>query len=329
MLALAGPAGAAPASDSSLEVLAEKIRSLAAQGRLDLVQAVVIETIAQQPDRLDTIMAIAVRSVPDGRSLVVDAAAEAFPGFEPRLRAAAAEAKPKGMAPPAAGAGAVTTGMPDDPVPGWQGEIALGGSRHSGNSETANATAAAVATYAGHAWRHELEGKFDFASDAGDTTAQRWLASYQPNYDFSETLYGFGRVEYEDDRFSGFAYQMSETVGLGYRLLREAPLSVTLEAGPGARQSKEAATGEVMHELTARGALKLAWTISEGAKLTNDTVVTVGEEHTLTTNATALTASLIGDLSLRLSLEVRNNSNPPPDTRPTDTAAKGSLVYAF
>lgn len=48
----------------------------------------------------------------------------------------------------------------------------------------------------------------------------------------------FGLVSYENDRFAGFNYRMSETLGYGYRVISQDTLTLDLEAGPGARQTQ-------------------------------------------------------------------------------------------
>ena len=180
--------------------------------------------------------------------------------------------------------------------------------------------------------RHgETEGNLDFDVRREDenTTKQRLVVDLQPRYDLNERWYAFGFFEYRDDRFSGFEYEFTESAGLGYRVSDSARLSWAIEAGPGARQSKVEDTDEVDDQLLFRAASRLAWRISESAQFSNDTEFIVDNERRRTENETALSTRIIGDLSGRVSFEIRHNSNPPDGNETTDTRTKISLVYGF
>lgn len=325
--------------------LADELAYAVAHDRPDIARAEVVEAIAARPVDVEAIIAQAVAAAPAFADTIVAGAVAAFPGFASRIRQAAspgggstATATPAPAATPAVAAATLNAiepaAAPPNPPPApppssWSGEIALGGGNNTGNTETTDANASVKALYKDERWEHELDARFNYAAENGNSTARRWVASYQPRYNINQRLYGFGFVEYDDDAFSGFDYQVSESAGLGYRVVLPPPVSLALEAGPGARHSRESATGDTENEITGRFVAKFAWQISDTAKLTNDTSVTVGSERTLTTNTSALTADVIGHVAARISLEIRNNSNPPDDKKATDTASKISLVYGF
>ena len=295
------------------------IAGAADRGDANAIVNIVAGAIAGNPSAAGAIVRQAVGIAPQYRDRIVAGASAAFPGFATTIADAATTAAP------AAPAVAAT---PDEPWP-VSGEIALGGSKNTGNTENEEFNVTAKALY--ESGKLETEGNLDFDVRREDenTTKQRLVVDLQPRYDLNERWYAFGFLEYRDDRFSGFEYEFTESAGLGYRVFDSERLRWSLEAGPGARQSKVEDTGDVDDQLLFRAASRLAWQISETAELSNDTEFVVDNERRRTENETALSTRIIGDLSGRISFEIRHNSNPPDDNETTDTRTKISLVYGF
>lgn len=295
------------------------IAGAADRGDANAIVNIVAGVIATNPAAAGNITQQAVEIAPQYRDRIVAGASAAFPDFATTIANAAT--KPA-LATPTA------TAPPDAPWP-WSGEIALGGSKNTGNTENEEFNVTATALY--ESGRLETEGKLDFDVRREDenTTKQRLVVDLQPRYDLNERWYVFGFFEYRDDRFSGFEYEFTESAGLGYRVFDSEELSWAIEAGPGARQSKEDDTGDVDDQLLFRAASRFAWQISESAKFSNDTEFIIDNERRRTENETALSTKIIGDLSGRVSFEFRHNSNPPDDNETTDTRTKISLVYGF
>ena len=102
-----------------------------------------------------------------------------------------------------------------------------------------------------------------------------------------------------------------------------------MQVGPALRQSEAEATGEREDELVGLFRSELRWRFSETGTLANETTVTVGAERTVARNVSALTVTLIGELSGRLSFYVQHNTAAPPGSEATDTTSRASLVYGF
>ena len=58
------------------------------------------------------------------------------------------------------------------------------------------------------------------------------------DYKLESPAFLFATISYEDDKFSGYDYRITESVGYGRRVIDESDLSLDLEIGPGVRQSK-------------------------------------------------------------------------------------------
>lgn len=135
-------------------------------------------------------------------------------------------------------------------------------------------------------------------------------------------------INYEDDKFSGYDYRVSEALGYGRRVIDEPTLMLSLEIGPGARQSK-LETGGSDNEMTARGAAKLEWKIAETSTFTEDLTTDVGEDVTVTKSITALRAQINGSLATKITYTIKNTSDVPVGVRKTDTETAVTLVYSF
>ena len=120
----------------------------------------------------------------------------------------------------------------------WAGSGELGFVSTSGNTDTSNLTARLGLVNERDKWRHSLGLEALNTESDGETTAERYFAAGQSDYKISEHDYLFGRLSYEDDKFSGYEYRATETVGYGRRVLNADNMTLDLEAGPGARQSK-------------------------------------------------------------------------------------------
>ncbi len=225
----------------------------------------------------------------------------------------------------------VTTGNAADPQvvdTSWKGNVELGIVTTSGNTETETINAKAKVETEREKWRHAAFVDTLNSSTQGTSTAERFVINGQSNYKFGEHNYFFAMVNYEDDRFSGYDYRVSEALGYGRRVIGDAALTLDLEIGPGARQSKLNAGGSD-NEYTVRGAAKLAWKISDTSALTSDLSSDVGEDTTITKSVTALTAQVNGSLATKITYTIKNTSDVPVGIKKTDTETAVTLVYSF
>lgn len=177
-------------------------------------------------------------------------------------------------------------------------------------------------------WRHNLALEALNSEEDDDTIAERYLATWQSDYKFSEHEYLFGRVAYEDDKFSGYEYRVTETVGYGRRVLDRSNMTLDLEAGPGARQSK-LEDGNTENEFVTRLAARYAWQISEHAKFTEDLSSDIGKDAAITKSVTGLQAKINGNLAMKVTFTVENTSDVPDGVDKTDTETAVTLVYGF
>lgn len=213
-------------------------------------------------------------------------------------------------------------------VASWTGEAELGVVVTSGNTETQTINAKGKVVNESNQWKHT--GTLEALNTADDerTTAEKYVLSAKSDYKFSEYKYMFARINYEDDRFSGYDYQVSEALGYGQRVIHEPDLSLDLEGGPGARQSK-LKDGDSDNEAILRLAANLVWKLSDSAEFSEDLSTEIGEEATITKSVTALKSQIAGSLAMKVSVTIKNTSDVPPDTEKTDSETALTLVYSF
>ncbi len=224
----------------------------------------------------------------------------------------------------------------------WSGTLAAGYARTSGNSDSSAANLKGEGRYDRNRWHHILGGTAVGTSSAANrdsesvTTAEAYWAGWQSQYDISETLYGFGSIDWYKDRFSAYDQQVYEAAGIGWRILRGDRHFLDLEVGAGAKQA-DLQNGENQDE--AIGVLRgvYTWKISKNATFVQKVAVLSGSDNTYTETVSELKAGVIGNLSMVLGYIYKHNSDVAIDTslitpRPfdkTDTYTTISLEYGF
>lgn len=211
---------------------------------------------------------------------------------------------------------------------GWSGEGEVGASLTTGTSR--NTTVAVGATLAkdGVDWRHRIVASANYQRSNGNTTAGRYLASYEANYKFSERLYALGLLQWEQDKFAGFTRRFSESVGVGYNILTGPEFTWQISGGPAWRQTK-LVTHATENDMSARLATQLLWKINPSTSFTEDAGAYLGGSDNTYFSTTALTTKILGDLSARMSFNVVMESDPPPGIEDTNTISRFTLVYSF
>lgn len=216
----------------------------------------------------------------------------------------------------------------------WKSSAELGYVSTSGNSETESLNAKVAASTDRENWRHKaeataLKSSSEDATGADVTTAKKVTLMGQSDYKLEGKNFLFGVITYENDKFSGFDYQVTEAIGYGRRVIDETDMTLDLEIGPGARQSKLAATGKKESEGMIRAAAKFDWAVSKTSKFGEVLTVEAGEDVTITKSVTSLSSQIEGNLSMKISYTYKRTSEVPVGVDDTDTETAVTLVYSF
>lgn len=211
---------------------------------------------------------------------------------------------------------------------GLSGKVAFGYLATSGNSESKNMNLSFGFDIDKERWHHGLDGQAVRASSRNVTTAEAYSLAWQTRYDFGEHNYIFGRLAWNEDRFSAYDRQVREVFGYGRRFIDGEKHRLDGEAGAGFRQA-DLRDGTSEDDSIARLSLDYEWKISETAGFTQTLAVESGSENTYTEWVSSLSADVLKNLAIVLSYTIKRNSEVPAGTLKRDTFTAISLEYSF
>ncbi|HEX8446052.1 MAG TPA: DUF481 domain-containing protein [Sphingomonas sp.] len=214
------------------------------------------------------------------------------------------------------------------PLDFWKGQVELGASRSTGNTDALGVYLAASANRDGIYWRHKLTGRIDYQRTNGITSTERANLSYQPNYKIDNQLYTFGIAQYERDRLLGYTTRLTGGAGLGYSVFTEGPIRLDLEGGPALRQTdyvdQSTETG-----IAARASMAMTWKITPKVNVTQNASFYLEPDNRNASSSTAIDTTIMGSLKARLSYNVQYERAAPTRSQSVDTLSRATLVYGF
>lgn len=210
----------------------------------------------------------------------------------------------------------------------WSGNAEFGGFRSTGTSSNLGAFAALSLERATIDWSHKLVVSVDAQETNRTTSADRLIASWQPNYRFSKQAYTFGIAQYERDPFAGYDARATVGMGMGYRPLNTETLKLELEGGPAIRYTLPIEGFQRTH-LVGRGSFNLQWQVTPTLKLTQKTAVFLESEASNAVATTSLDTKLIGKLKSRISYNIQYEGNTPLGTNALNTQSRVTFLYGF
>jgi putative salt-induced outer membrane protein len=230
-----------------------------------------------------------------------------------------------------------------DEIPmGWSGKGQAGYVMSRGNSKTDSANAKLDLNLLRNDWKHNLSLDGLFGRSAGITSAERWDARLQSNYQFSVHMFSFAALSYQDDRFSGFQYQASASGGLGYKFFDSDTTKLSAQIGVGYRSLRpelliKDATGAVIDripqqtqtEVVGTAGVDFSHQFNTSTRLIDKMNAESGSSNTSIRNDLSLEVKMNSRLSLAAGFSVIENTKPPAGLKRTDTLTTLNLVYAF
>jgi putative salt-induced outer membrane protein YdiY len=213
----------------------------------------------------------------------------------------------------------------DDP---YDASIAFGYVGTTGNTDTTTLNAEALLTYRTLRWTHN--GKFQGlgSQDSSVTTAERYYLEDKSDFNLDEDQYLFGKGSYNDDRFSGYAYQATAAAGYGRYFIRNDNFTLDGFAGLGYRKS-EVTNGDTSGEGIVTVGENIAWTLSPNSSFVQSFTSDIGEEFTISRFEIGLQTNIIDRIATKIAFQARNTSEVPVGNKKTDTQTSVSLVYSF
>lgn len=215
----------------------------------------------------------------------------------------------------------------------WKGRGELGAIRATGNSDDLGLTAALGLERVGIDWRHKVAAQADYQRSDGDTTRERFLLSYEPNFNIADNSFIFGLGQAERDRIQGYSSRVSLSGGLGHRFFDRENLRLDVKAGPAWRTSKIRDDVEPDSDresyFAGLAAMDFAWQFAPTLKFTQNASAFVQSGNDTYTSLTGIEAEMGSGLSARLSYRILHDTSPPDDSAKTDTLSRITLIYDF
>jgi len=210
----------------------------------------------------------------------------------------------------------------------WSGTGELGAFNSTGNAENTGVTAGLALTRDGINWRHKLRARADYQKSNGVVTREQFLAAYEPNLRLSDRLFAYALAQYERDRFQGFSARYAASGGLGYDLIVEDNMTLSVKAGPAWRRT-ELIGGQSTSSIAGLASADFDWQIAENIALTQDVHAFVQSGSSTYVSDTGLQAGISDNISVRLSYSVEHDTDPPLGAEQTDTHSRITLIYDF
>lgn len=227
----------------------------------------------------------------------------------------------------------------------WIASIEFGFLLTSGNTENNSLKAKVDATQDLPKWRNTYQAEAFSSSDDETTTAERYRASAKSDYKlFEDKRYLFARLAAVDDRFTGYEYEVTSSIGYGFRAWEHTPANSTdsafldLEAGPGYRFAKirreqlEAGEDDMERAGIVRVAGLFQYPLSDHARFSqtlSSEFGVAGDDNVIAEAQSALAANLVDGLAMKLAFDVRYVKEPPRNSKSTDTETSITLIYTL
>lgn len=288
-------------------------------------QAMIDAAIATGDEaKVKTVLDLARATWPD-ESAEIDLVADAFRTTLAANQAAAAEEQEQAIR---------NAGIFDM----WTGEGELGGFQSSGNSDTVGVSAGLKLLREGIDWSHRLRASLDYQRQNGVTSREQLFVAYEPRWQFSENVFAYGLTQFESDQIQGIDARYAISGGLGYRVVRNENVTLSVKAGPAYRVT-DYSDGRTDSRLAALAGLDFDWKILDRLTLTQDAsavaetggeaVVFIDGNNTTINLVTGLDFQVSDRLRARMSYQLDYDSSPPVGKVSTDTLTRATLIYGF
>jgi putative salt-induced outer membrane protein len=216
----------------------------------------------------------------------------------------------------------------------------LGYTKTGGNTDNSAGNLLFHAAHVMGDWRLLFGVDGLYGSTRGETTAQAWSAYLQGNYSITRKVYWYIGGRYDDDRFSGFAYQAAVKSGFGYKFIDTDATKLTAQLGAGYRRLRpEILVKDDIGGVVSRteqpeesdaildAGVAFEHNFNTSTKLLAAVTMQSGKENTLTNASVALQVKMNARLALSAGYRLIDNSSPPPGSGRRDTLTTLGLVY--
>jgi putative salt-induced outer membrane protein len=210
-----------------------------------------------------------------------------------------------------------------------QGHVEGGLTIENGNSKTKSYYAKTKTNFTiNEKWKNIFEARGENKTENKVRSKEEYRGNNQTRYSLTKLNYSFIELEYIDDRYGGYDYRVSQTLGLGRNLIKTDEISLTIQLGSGLRQSKFS-DNDKEESLLARLGMNFKWQINSALSLNENLDTSFDDNGTITKSDTNLKIQIHKSLYFKFNLFIENKSDVPTNTKNTDTRAMMIIGYDF
>ncbi len=198
----------------------------------------------------------------------------------------------------------------------------------SGNTDTDTYNTEVLFTLNTERWVNNMKLQALGSQENSQAKAERYYLEDKSDFSIDDDQYLFVKGSFTDDRFSGFEYQAAVSAGYGKYLLRDDRFELQGYGGVGYRENDVINAGSEGEAIISLGE-EFNWNISHNAILIQRFNTEIGDERTVSVLELGLETNIIGDITAKIAVQARNNSEVPVGRKKTDTLTSISLVYSF
>jgi len=240
----------------------------------------------------------------------------------------------------------------------WASRAQAGYAKTGGNTDTSSGNGLFHVAHVMGEWKFLFGAEGLYGSTQGETTAQAWDLHFQDNYNITDKLYWYSGLRYDDNKFSGFAYQALISTGFGYQFIKNDATQLSGQIGVGARRLRpEFLTEDALGAITSTSfvdpactalplppsggcpvvqastnavldtAVNLTHSFNSFTKVIANVAVESGSDNTMTNAGIAVQVKMSDRLALAAGYALVRNSKPPMGVGSSSSLTTLSLVY--
>lgn len=211
----------------------------------------------------------------------------------------------------------------------WTGKGELGYVQVSGNTESETLNAGIRLEKIHDKWKHVAKASAIRAAEDDEASSESYGASWRSEYSLSARSFTFGDIRYFDDKFDSFEEIYTISAGFGYKVFNREGLTWDLSAGIGYRDTAIESTQEDISSITYILESDYKQQLTESTTLENNTRAEIAHDNSFIQNVLGISISINSSLALKVSYDVRHNTQPEPGDVSTDKIFSTNIVYSF
>lgn len=231
----------------------------------------------------------------------------------------------------------LTTKQKADSNKNWQLTIEAGATITAGNTDTQSYNGKITGAFYRTSSRFSYFAQLLQKNNNGERRVDKWKLGGKANWDFTKTNSSFLSLEYEEDRFATNKSLATLATGYTHRLYDKNDIMWDADIGPGVRRTTVEASSDdssISSEILTVFHLgtNIMLPLSRHAEFAQILVSDFGlgtNESTVIRSETAMTASVLDNLKMKVSYALRRDSMPGVDKEKLDTQTSITLLMTF